>query len=99
MAARKTSKAKPNHNKEFFEALRLMEEERGIPREFIADKIAEAIVVAARKDYGGNDIVSCVIDTEKEIFSVTARKTIVDEVTDPYTEISKEDAAAIDPAL
>ncbi len=27
-----------------------------------------------------NDIVSCVIDTEKEIFSVTARKTIVDEV-------------------
>ena len=35
--------------------------------------------MAARKDYGGNDIVSCVIDTEKEIFSVTARKTIVDE--------------------
>ena len=80
------------------EALKLMEEERGIPREFIADKIAEAIVVAARKDYGGSDIVSCVIDTEKEIFNVTARKTIVDEVTNRYTEISKEDAAAIDPA-
>ena len=29
MAARKTSKAKPNHNKEFFEALRLMEEGKG----------------------------------------------------------------------
>ena len=52
MAARKTSKAKTDNNKEFFEALKLMEEERGIPREFIADKIAEAIVVAARKDYG-----------------------------------------------
>ena len=64
MAARKTSKAKTDNNKEFFEALKLMEEERGIPREFIADKIAEAIVVAARKDYGGSDIVSCVIDTE-----------------------------------
>ena len=98
MAARKTSKAKTDNNKEFFEALKLMEEERGIPREFIADKIAEAIVVAARKDYGGSDIVSCVIDTEKEIFNVTARKTIVDEVTNRYTEISKEDAAAIDPA-
>ena len=58
MAARKTSKAKTDNNKEFFEALKLMEEERGIPREFIADKIAEAIVVAARKDYGGSDIVS-----------------------------------------
>ena len=98
MAARKTSKAKTDNNKEFSEALKLMEEERGIPREFIADKIAEAIVVAARKDYGGSDIVSCVIDTEKEIFNVTARKTIVDEVTNRYTEISKEDAAAIDPA-
>ena len=97
MAARKTSKAKTDNNKEFFEALKLMEEERGIPREFIADKIAEAIVVAARKDYGGSDIVSCVIDTEKEIFSVTARKTVVDEVMDPYTEISKEDAVKIDP--
>lgn len=70
MAARKTSKAKTDNNKEFFEALKLMEEERGIPREFIADKIAEAIVVAARKDYGGSDIVSCVIDTEKEIFKI-----------------------------
>lgn len=94
--SRKASKAK-NDYKEFFEALRLMEEERGIPKEFIAEKIAEAIVVAARKDYGGSDIVSCVIDTEKEIFSVTARKTIVDEVEDRFTQISKEDAAIIDP--
>ena len=94
---RKASKPK-NDNKEFFEALKLMEEERGIPKEFIAEKIADAIVVAARKDYGGNDIVSCVIDTENEVFTVTARKTVVDEVLDPYSEISKEDAAAIDPS-
>ena len=95
MARRMTAKEKKD-NKEFFEALRLMEEERGIPKEFIAEKIADAIVVAARKDYGGNDIVSCIIDTENEVFSVTARKEIVDEVEDPYTQISKEDAAAID---
>ena len=98
MAVRgKSSKAKVDSTKEFFDALKLMEEERGIPREFIAEKIADAITVAARKDYGGEDIVSCVIDTEKEIFSVTARKTVVDEVMDPYTEISKEDAVKIDP--
>ena len=89
-ASRKASKTKDN-NREFFDALKLMEEERGIPAEFIAEKISEAIVVAARKDFGGNDIVSCTIDPEKEIFSVTARKTVVDEVTDPYTEISKEE--------
>ena len=95
MAKRMTAKEKKD-NKEFFAALKMMEEERGIPCEFIADKISEAITVAARKDYGGNDIVSCVIDTENEIFTVTARKEIVDEVENPFTQISKEDAAAID---
>ena len=64
---------------------------------YIIEKISEAITVAARKDYGGNDIVTCIIDTENEIFSVVARKTIVDTVENPYTQISKEDAAAIDP--
>ncbi len=93
--AKKTKKT--DNTAEFFTALALMEEERGIPKEFIAEKIADAIVVAARKDYGGNEIVSCVIDCENQIFSVTARKTVVDEVMDPYTEISKEEAAAIDP--
>lgn len=86
-----------NDNSEFFEALRLMEEERGIPQQFIAEKIADAIIVAARKDYGGSDIVSCVIDTENKIFNIIARKEIVDEVEDSFTQISKEDAAAIDP--
>ncbi len=97
MAKSKRTK-KTDNAAEFFVALKLMEEERGIPKEFIAEKIADAIIVAARKDFGGNDIVSCVIDCEKEILLVTARKTVVDEVLDPYTEISKEDAAAIDPS-
>ena len=70
MARQKKNAKTENNNAEFFEALKLMEEERGIPKEFIAEKIADAIVVAARKDYGGNEIVSCVIDTEKEIFTV-----------------------------
>ena len=71
--ARKSSKVQ-NDNAEFFEALRLMEEERGIPQQFIAEKISEAIVVAARKDYDGSDIVSCVIDTENKIFNVSIPK-------------------------
>lgn len=96
MAKRMTAKEKKD-NKEFFEALRLMEEERGIPQVFIAEKIADAIVVAARKDFGGNDIVSCVIDPEKEVFSVIARKEVVDEIENPYTQILRADAAAIDP--
>ena len=96
MAKRMTAKEKKD-NKEFFEALRLMEEERGIPQEFIAEKIADAIVVAARKDFGGSDIVSCVIDPEKQVFTVTARKEVVDEIENPFTQILRSEAAAIDP--
>lgn len=98
MARAKKSVKKEIDNSEFFEALRLMEEEKGIPQKFIAEKFADAIVVAARKDYGGSDIVSCIIDPENKIFTVTARKQIVDEVEDSFTQISKEDAEKIDPA-
>lgn len=97
MAKIKMTAKEKKDNKEFFEALKLMEEERGIPKEFIAEKIADAIIVAARKDYGGNDIVSCNIDTENEIFLVFAKKEIVEVVEDPFTQISVEEAKAIDP--
>ncbi len=97
MAKAKITAKEKKEMKEFFVALDLMEEERGIPKKYIIEKISEAITVAARKDYGGNDIVTCIIDTENEVFSVVARKTIVDTVENPYTQISKEDAAAIDP--
>lgn len=82
--------------KEFFEALKIMEEERGVPQEYLADKIANAIVVALRKDYGTGDNVICTIDPEKMIFSVVVRKQIVDEVTDTYSEITRDEAIAID---
>ena len=97
MARVKMTAKEKRDNKELFEALRFMEQEKGVPCEFIADKIAEAITVAARKDFGGNDIVSCTIDVEKELFLVYARKEIVDEVENPYTQITREDAMAIDP--
>jgi len=97
MAKGRKSVKKEMDYAEFFEALKLMEEERGIPQKFIAEKIAEAIVVAARKDYGGDDVVSCVIDTENKVFSVTARKEIVEEVENPFTQITREEAARLDP--
>lgn len=82
--------------KEFFTALKIMEEERGIPQEFLAEKISAAIVVALRKDYGTNDNVNCIIDVEKGVFSVTVRKDVVDEIEDSNTQILKDDALKID---
>lgn len=82
--------------KEFFTALKIMEEERGIPQEFLAEKISAAIVVALRKDYGTNDNVNCIVDVEKGVFSVTVRKDVVDEIEDSNTQILKDDALKID---
>ena len=92
MAKKNTKKDEMN----IFQALDFFEEQRGIPKEFIAEKIADAIVVAARKDYG-EDNVTCTIDCDKEIFDVRARKQVVDEVENRFTQISKEDALKIDP--
>ena len=74
-------------NNEFFEALKFMGQEKGIEESYIADKIANAIVVALRKDYGGKDIVSCVIDCENQIFTVSVRKNVVEEIEDPNCEV------------
>ena len=80
------------NNKEFFEALRIMESEKGIPAEFIADKISTAIITAVRKEYGSRDIVFCDIDCEKQKFSVYLKKNGVEPIEDEYADILLEDA-------
>ena len=82
---------------EFFDALAAMESEKGIPQQYIAEKVAEAIVVASRKDYGGNDVVKCTIDPANRIFTVVARKEVVEVVENPYTQMSQEEALKLDP--
>lgn len=84
-----------SNTKEFFEALHLMESERGIPAQYIAEKIAAAIIVATKKDYAGNDIVHCDIDCEKETFKVYLEKNVVEEIENPYTDLLLEDAQQI----
>ncbi len=69
-------------NKEFFEALRLMEKEKGVPAQSLAEKIENAIVVAERREYDGLDIVTCKIDVEKEKIDVYVTKEVV-ETIDP----------------
>lgn len=82
-------------NKEFFAALELLEKEKGIPREYLLEKIEAALVSAYKKEYGANTKVRVSIDPEKEDVKVFQQKDVVEEVTDPQTEISLEDARAI----
>ena len=82
-------------NKEFFEAVAIMEKEKGIPAEYLYEKIQNAIVVAIKKEYNGKDVITCEIDPEKSEMNVYYCRTVVDEVVDPDMEISLEDARAI----
>ena len=82
-------------NKEFFEAVAMMEKEKGVPAEYLYEKIKTAIVTAVRKDFGNKDVVSCEIDPEKLEMNVYHNLVVVEEVEDPDTEISLEEAKNI----
>lgn len=82
-------------SKEFFEAVKMLEEEKGIPAEYLYEKIAGAIVVAAKHDFNGKDIVFCDIDPEKEKIKVYLRKNVVETVEDPDTDLTLEEAQKI----
>lgn len=80
-------------NAEFFEALAMLEKERGLPADYLLEKNKNAIVIAVKKDYEVEDEnVSVVIEPDQGKFSVSLLKTVVEEVEDPATEISLEEA-------
>ena len=80
-------------NAEFFEALAMLEKERGLPADYLLEKIKNAIVIAVKKDYEVEDEnVSVVIEPDQGKFSVSLLKTVVEEVEDPAIEISLEEA-------
>ncbi|MBE6878097.1 MAG: transcription termination/antitermination protein NusA [Ruminococcaceae bacterium] len=82
-------------NKEFFEALNIIEKEKGIKKEVLIEKITKAMEVAVEKDLGLEGNVVVLIDPEKQKFGVSVVKTVVETVEDPDTEISLEDARKI----
>ena len=74
----KAKKAAPNtkekDTQEFFEALALMGQEKGIPLEYLVEKIKTAIALAVKKDPAGSEESIVVIDPESKRFYVAMRK-------------------------
>ena len=79
-------------NKEFFEAVKLLEKEKGVPANLLCERIQQALIVALRNDYNKKEVVFCEIDSEQETMRVWLRKNVVDVVEDPDTEIAVEEA-------
>ena len=97
MAKQAKSSAKDNaENIEFFEAIRQLEKEKGIPAEYLMEKISAAIVIAVKRDFGGKDNILVVMDSNANKFQVALHKTVVEEVADSDVEITIDEARRVD---
>ena len=79
--------------KEFFAAISDIEKEKGIPKSYMLEKITQALVAAYKRDHEGiTDNV--VVDANEELGTVRmyVKKDVVEEVDNPHTEISLEEA-------
>ena len=83
-------------NAEFFEAIEDIEKEKGIPREYMYDKIKQAMLAAFRRDNPEcEDNVEIILEEDKKRIEMNVNKTVVDEVEDPSHEINLEAAKKI----
>ncbi|WP_101910560.1 transcription termination factor NusA [Marasmitruncus massiliensis] len=94
--SKKDTSSKEKDNSEFFEALSLLEKEKGIPARMLAEKIATAIGNAIRRDMGASDDSLVEIDPVTRRFYVAMRKEVVEEISNPAQEILAEEAKKYD---
>ena len=73
-------------NTEFFAALDALEKEKGISKEYLMERVEAALVSAFKKEVGGSNV-RVVMDPVKADVKVFKQMEIVDEVTDPVTQI------------
>ena len=85
-------------SKDLLLALESLEREKNIKREDTLKTIEDALISALRKHLGKTAVLSAKIDTEEG--TITAYQTLIvsEEVTNPETEISLQDAKAIKPS-
>ena len=76
---------------EVISALEDLERQKGIPKEYMLEKVEAALLSAVKKEVGGNNV-RVAIDREKGAFHVYRQMTVVEEVTDPVSEFTMEEA-------
>ena len=83
-------------NAEIFAALAQLEKERGIPQEYMIDKVTQALVAAYKKDRDGY-VDNVFVELTPDNIRMYVQKEVVDEVISPATEIELDAARKIDP--
>ena len=81
-------------NAEIFAARAQLEKERGIPQDYMLDKITQALVAAYKKDKDGYTD-NVFVEVENGDMKMYVQKEVVEDVFSPATEISLHDARRI----
>ena len=83
-------------NAEFFSAIEDLEKEKGIPREYMYDKIKQAMLAAFRRDNPEcADNVDILLDEDRKRIEMYVNKVAVEQVEDPALEIDLEAAKRV----
>lgn len=82
-------------NKELMEALDILEKEKEISKETLFEAIENSLLTACKNHFGKSDNVKVEIDRETCDFLCYAEKEVVEEVEDPVTQLSLEQAREI----
>ena len=94
--ARNTKKAansSESDGKEFFAAIAQIEQEKGIQKGYMMEKISQALVSAYRRDHEGvGDNISVEANEESGEVHMYIKKDVVETVDNPATEMSLEEA-------
>ena len=79
-------------NLEFLEAIEALEREKHMSKDMLIEAIESALVSAYKKNYGTSQNVHVDIDRETGDINVFMRRDIVEEVEDPFSQASLEEA-------
>ena len=85
-------------NKEFFLALDQLEREKGIPVDYMLDRVGQALITAYKRENDGmTDNIYVIPNRAESTIRMFVRKTVVDDVYEPYEELSVEEAREYKP--
>ena len=78
--------------KELIDALNQIEKEKEISKEILLEAIENSLLAACKNQYGKADNIKVIMDRDTGKVSVYAEREVVEEVTDPVTQISIAEA-------
>src|SRR5215469_2154929 len=80
-----------------YQSIEILSKEKGIDPKVVLDAVKDAMLVAARKQFHTEEDLVAELDERTGAIQIYGRRQVVEQVTDPLKEISREDARAIDP--